>query len=54
VLVEDDTAATVVHTYLSALGRQSPEWPSPTGAPESEIAKHVAQLAVFRLEPIIG
>lgn len=54
VLVEDDTAATVVRTYLSALGRQSAEWPFPTGAPESEIAKHVTEFAVFRLEPITG
>lgn len=54
VLVEDDTAATVVHTYLSALGRQSPEWPFPVGAPESEIAGHVKEFAVFRLEPIAG
>jgi len=52
VLVEDDTAATAVHTYLSALGRQSPEWPFPSGAPTSEIAKHVKEFAVFRLEPI--
>ena len=52
VLVEDDTAATAVHIYLSALGRQSPEWPFPADSPEPEIAKHVKEFAVFRLEPI--
>ena len=54
ILVEDDTAATAVRTYLSALGRQSPEWPFPSDAPESEIAQHVKEFAVFRLEPIAG
>jgi hypothetical protein len=52
VLVEDDTAATAVHTYLAALGRPSAEWPFPSDAPASEIAEHVAEIAVFRLEPI--
>ena len=52
VLVEDDTAATAVRSYLSALGRQSPEWPFPADSPEPEIAKHVKEFAVFRLEPI--
>jgi hypothetical protein len=50
VLVEDGSAATVVHSYLSALGRPSAEWPFPSDAPESEIAKHVTEIAVFRLE----
>lgn len=51
VLVEDETAAKVVHTYISGLGRQSTMWPFPGDAPESEIARHVAEIAVFRLEP---
>lgn len=52
VLIEDDTAATAVHTYLSALTRPTVEWPFPGNAPVPEIAKHVTQIAVFRLEPI--
>ena len=52
VLVEDDSAAQAVHTYLLSLGRPSPEWPFPSGAPVPEIAKHLAEIAVFRLEPI--
>ena len=51
-LVEDDTAAVAVHTYLSALGRISTEWPFPSDAPVSEIAKYVTEFAVFRLAPI--
>ena len=54
VLVEDDTAAVAVRTYLSSLGRPSAEWPFPSDAPASEIAKHVGEIAVFRLEPIAG
>ena len=54
VLVEDDTAAAAVHTYLSSLGRPSPEWPFPAGASVPEIAKHVTEIAVFRLEEITG
>ncbi|MGD0558222.1 MAG: hypothetical protein ABSA93_24980 [Streptosporangiaceae bacterium] len=50
VLVEDDTAATAVHAYLSALGRASDEWPFPVGTSVPEIAKHVTEIAVFRLE----
>lgn len=53
-LVEDDDAALVVHTYLTRLGRTSPEWPFPGGAPVSEIAKHLTQFAVFRLEPVVA
>jgi hypothetical protein len=52
VLVEDDTAAVAVRTYLAALGRPSTEWPFPSDAPASEIAKHVKEIAVFRLEPV--
>lgn len=51
VLVEDDTAASAVHAYLAALGRPSTEWPFPSDASVSEIVKHVAEIAVFRLEP---
>lgn len=51
VLVEDNTAAVAVHTYLAALGRPSTEWPFPSDAPVSEIVKHVEEIAVFRLEP---
>jgi hypothetical protein len=51
VLVEDDTAASAVYAYLAALGRPSTEWPFPSDAPVSEIVKHVAEIAVFRLEP---
>ena len=54
VLVEDDTAAVAVHTYLSSLGRSSPEWPFPAGASVPEIAGHVTEIAVFRLEEITG
>ena len=54
VLIEDDSAAVAVHIYLSALGRQSPEWPFPADSPTTEIAKHVKEFAVFRLEPIEG
>jgi hypothetical protein len=53
-LVEDDTAAAAVHAYLSGLGRTSGEWPFPSGAPVTEIAGHVKEFAVFRLEPIPG
>lgn len=53
-LVEDDKAAVAVHTYLSRLGRPSPEWPFPTGAPASEIAEHLTQVAVFRLTPAVS
>lgn len=52
VLVEDDEAALAVHTYLSRLGRTSPEWPFPSGAPASQIAEHLTQIAVFRLQPV--
>ncbi|HWG24246.1 hypothetical protein [Actinospica sp.] len=52
VLVEDDSAARAVHTYLLSLGRPSTEWPFPSGAPVPEIAEHLAEIAVFRLEPI--
>lgn len=54
VLVEDDAAAEAVHTYLAALGRPSNEWPFPSDAPAPEIAEHVGEIAVFRLEPIAG
>lgn len=54
VLVEDDAAAEAVHAYLAALGRPSNEWPFPSDAPAAEIAGHVAEIAVFRLEPIPG
>jgi hypothetical protein len=54
VLVEDDTAAVAVRTYLTSLGRQSPEWPFPDGATAQEIAEHVKEFAVFRLEPVAG
>jgi hypothetical protein len=54
VLVEDETAAVAVRAYLSSLGRPSAEWPFPSDAPASEIAEHVATIAVFRLEPIAG
>lgn len=52
VLVEDDGAATAVRAYLSSLGRQSPEWPFPAGSPVPEIARHLTEVAVFRLEPV--
>jgi len=52
VLIENDTAASAVHTYLAALGRPSTEWPFPSDAPVSEIATHVGEIAVFRLEPV--
>jgi hypothetical protein len=52
VLVEDDTAAVAVHTYLSRLGRTSAEWPFPAGASVPEIAQHVTEIAVFRLAGI--
>jgi hypothetical protein len=52
VLVEDGTAATAVHTYLSALGRASDEWPFPAGTSVPEIAQHLTEIAVFRLEPV--
>jgi hypothetical protein len=52
VLVEDDSAALAVHTYLASLGRPSAEWPFATDAPVPEIAEHLAEIAVFRLEPI--
>jgi hypothetical protein len=54
VLVEDDAAAQAVRTYLSALGRPSSEWPFPADAPAHEIARHVGEIAVFRLDPIAG
>ena len=54
VLVEDETAALVVHTYLARLGRPSAEWPFASDAPVSEIAKHLTEIAVFRLRPITG
>jgi len=54
ILVEDETAAVAVHTYLESLGRPSNEWPFPSGSPASEIAKHVKEIAVFRLEPVLG
>jgi hypothetical protein len=50
VLIEDDTAALAVHTYLTSLGRPSSEWPFPSDAEAPEIAKHVTEIAVFRLE----
>lgn len=54
VLVTDEAAATAVHTYLTALGRPSDEWPFPSDAPVPEIAEHLSEIAVFRLEPIEG
>ncbi len=54
VLVEDDSAAVAVQTYLAGLGRPSAEWPFPSGAPVAEIAEHVKEIAVFRLEPLVG
>jgi len=51
VLVEDVEAALAVHTHLSRLGRTSPEWSFPNGAPVAQIAEHLTQIAVFRLEP---
>lgn len=53
-LVENGTAAIVVHTYLSALGRTAPDWPFPSGASVSEITPYATEIAVFRLEPITG
>lgn len=50
VLVEDVEAAEVVSRYLGVLGRISPEWPFEAGATVSEIARHVRDIAVFRLE----
>lgn len=52
VLVQDESGAVAVHAYLSSLGRQSPEWPFPSGAPVPEIARHLEEIAVFRLEPV--
>lgn len=49
VLVEDDTAADVVATYLGALQRPSAMWPFPSDAPVAEIRGHVHEIAVFRL-----
>ena len=54
ILVEDESAAVAVHSYLGALGRVSGEWPFPAGAPVAEIARPVKEFAVFRLEPIAG
>jgi hypothetical protein len=54
VLIEDESAVVAVHTYLGSLGRPSAEWPFPSGAPVPEIAEHVKEFAVFRLEPIVG
>lgn len=54
VLVEDDTAAAAVHTYLSGIGRPSVEWPFSSDASVPEIAQHITEIAVFRLEPITG
>jgi hypothetical protein len=54
VLIEDETAATVVHTYISGLGRQSTMWPFAGDAPASEIANHLAEIAVFRLDSVPG
>jgi hypothetical protein len=48
-LAEDDAAAEAVAAYLSALGRQSPEWPFPGGAPATTIGQHLHEIAVFRL-----
>jgi len=52
VLVEDDSAAVAVSTYLTSLGRPSAEWPFPVDAPVPEIAEHLGEIAVFRLEPV--
>jgi hypothetical protein len=52
VLVEGDEAATVVATYLGALGRPSTLWPFAADAPASEIREHTHEIAVFRLEPV--
>ncbi|HWE89884.1 MAG TPA: nitroreductase family deazaflavin-dependent oxidoreductase [Pseudonocardiaceae bacterium] len=52
VLIEDDSAAKVVATYLGALGRLSAMWPFPSDAPEAEIAKYTNEIAVFRLDPV--
>jgi hypothetical protein len=54
VLLEDSAAAIAVHTYLTALGRTSAEWPFPAGASVSEITPYITEIAVFRLEPITG
>jgi hypothetical protein len=54
VLVEDESAAIAVRTYLTSLGRPSPEWPFPEGASPREISTHLKEIAVFRLEPIAG
>ena len=50
-LAEDDEAAQAVAVYLGALGRTSPEWPFPGGAPAAVIRQHLEQIAVFRLAP---
>jgi hypothetical protein len=54
VLIEDGTAAAVVRAYLSSLARPSSMWPFPSDAPEAEIARHVSEIAVFRLDPVPG
>lgn len=50
-LDEDADAAQAVATYLGALGRTSPEWPFPGGAPAATIRQHMDQIAVFQLKP---
>jgi hypothetical protein len=54
VLLEDSAAAIAVHAYLTALDRTSAEWPFPAGASVAEITPYVAEIAVFRLEPVTG
>ena len=50
-LTEDDGAAQAVAAYLGALGRTSPEWPFPGGAPAAVIRQHLNEIAVFQLTP---
>lgn len=54
VLVEEPVGATVVAAYLAAFTRSPQEWPFPAGAPEDEIARHLTEIAVFRLDPVPG
>lgn len=53
-LVEDERAAVAVQAYLFALGRPSSEWPFPSDAPVRTIAEHLTEIAVFRLDPVVG
>jgi hypothetical protein len=54
VLVEDETAGVVVHTYLTVLGRQAPDWPFAPGSSGQEIATYAKEIAIFRLDPVAG